>query len=77
MRTLVLALVLAAAAAPLHAQQRDRGGKGLFKPAPERRVTDGQRGDPRRTERMTPADRERLRRDIDEANRRMEPPRRR
>jgi hypothetical protein len=34
-------------------------------------------GDARRPERMSPEDRERLRRDIDDANRRMERPSRR
>jgi len=55
------------------------GGQGFFRgpqkaePAPGRRVVQPQGPDQRRPERMTPEDREKLRRDIDDANRRMEP----
>ena len=79
MRILVFALmvmVLAAAGNTL-AQPggRDRGPGfkgGPGKMAPVDRRAEPPRGDPRRPERMSPEDREKLRRDIEDANRRME-----
>ena len=83
---LVPALLVAGGSAL--AQQRDREQHpGAFKGGGPARMTGGgerrgaepprqiepQRGDARRPERMSPQDRERLRRDIDDANRRMEP----
>jgi len=85
MRAFVAVLLLAMApafmAAPTLAQQppqRARGGwqKGAGKPPPGR-MAEPVRGAPPRPERMSPEDRERLRRDIDDANRRMERPARR
>jgi hypothetical protein len=78
---LVLAIGSAFTAVPTLAQQppqRERGGwqKGAAKPPPGR-MAEPVRGDARRPERMSPEDRERLRRDIDDANRRMERPARR
>ena len=71
--TLLLTTVLAGGAL---AQDRERApgfkGPGKMASGPDRRVAEPARGDPRRPERMSPADRERLRRDIDDANRRME-----
>jgi len=85
MRALAAVLLLAMApafmAAPTLAQQppqRPRGGwqKDAGKPPPGR-MAEPVRGEPRRPERMSPEDRERLRRDIDDANRRIERPARR
>ena len=75
---LLLAMAPAFTAAPALAPQppqRERGAwqKGAGKPPPGR-MAEPTRGDPRRPERMSPEDRERLRRDIDDANRRMERP---
>ena len=82
MRPIVFALVMALAAGNVLAQHRDGGGrskgpppKGAPPPAspPAGRIIDQrieQRGPPR-PERMSPADRERLRRDIEDANRGM------
>jgi hypothetical protein len=78
MRSLALALLLAFAACGALAQQREHGPgtKGVGKAMQgERRTAQPVRGDPRdarRPERMSPEDREKLRRDIDDANRRME-----
>ena len=87
MRSLVPAFVLAIAAAVAAgsaAAQQQRGERGerfngqgfrapqKMQPGPERRVAEPPRQDPRRAERMTPEDREKLRRDIDDANRGME-----
>jgi hypothetical protein len=77
----VLAMASAFTATPTLAQQppkHERAGwqKGAAKPPPGR-MAEPVRGDPRRPERMSPEDRERLRRDIDDANRRMERPARR
>ena len=61
-----------------HGERGARGGQGFFKgpqkmpPGSERRVVQPQGPDQRRPERMTPEDREKLRRDIDDANRGME-----
>ena len=77
----ILALALAALAAAAHAQPgpRERGApvfKGSAKMAPpvRRRETEAPRADPRerRFERMSAEDREKLRRDIEDANRGME-----
>ena len=58
------------------AQQREHGPgfKGPGKMRVDRRLPEQARGDPRdrRPERMSPQDREKLRRDIDDANRGME-----
>jgi hypothetical protein len=77
MRPIVFALVMALAAGNVLAQHRDGGGRGKgpgkAAPPPQGRIIDqriDQRGPPR-PERMSPADRERLRRDIEDANRGM------
>jgi len=74
MRPIVFALVMALAAGNVLAQHRDGGGRSKgpppkAAPPPPGRMID-QRGPPR-PERMSPADRERLRRDIEDANRGM------
>ena len=76
----ILAAMLAAGSAFAQQPRGERGGRpggrdfrpGKVQPGPERRVAEPQRADPRRPERMTPQDRERLRRDIEDANRGME-----
>ncbi len=82
MRSIVFALVIALAAGNVLAQHRDGGGRSngpppKAAPPPQGRIIDP-RIDPRpqpRPERMSPQDRERLRRDIEDVNRGM-PPRR-
>ena len=73
----LMVLVAAAAAGNALAQpggrERGPGFKGApAKMAPVDRRAEPPRGDPRRPERMSPEDREKLRRDIEDANRRME-----
>ena len=69
-----LGLIMALGTGTALAQHRDgphKGGPAKTAGGGERRGIE-QRGDPRRPERMSPEDRERPRRDIDDANRRME-----
>ena len=78
MKASLLGVVFALAASVALAQpQRDRGEgvRGPSKAGPEdvrRDANRGERRELRRPERMRPEEREKLRRDIDEANRNME-----
>ena len=76
MRILVLVplmvLVVVAAAGNALAQPGGRERGPGFKGGPGKMTPADRRGDPRRPERMSPEDRDRLRRDIEDANRRME-----